>query len=543
MAPGGISTPEFRGFLTDLPRIKTIRHRLPLLLEKQRSRIMPRSRVRANRSSFRSTPDRAKRPNVEGLESRILLYSALGDQWTYSSRITFSLMPDGTSVGGVPSTLFQTLNANYPTASWKQQIEYAASQWENVTNANLAMVSDQGEAVAVAGNQQDDPRFGDIRIGAIPLAAGTLAVTFLPPPANGGTDAGDILLNSNVNWRIGSNYDLMTVVEHEFGHALGLGDVSSPSLSSDVMYGTYTGIKTSLASDDIAGVQSIYGTRQYDQFNTGGQRDITYMTATNINSFVNNAQIAIPGLDITTAGDTEWFYVNVPSTTTGTMSVTVQSSNLSSLSPKIQVYNSSLGLVGQASTVGAMGATVSVSTTVQAGQGYYFKVLAAGGPGPVGGYGLLVNFGSGQQSPISPPNTVVAQQPDQGGGTANLLTSAHGPIGFGGNSGSFTSIGAIGGWTLGMTVAIAPVGGSGSIATAQTNGSAVFSAIGTTFDPNALATTQNTMTASLGQSSAVTMMTPTGTGFALAVLQALDEAIDQPDLLDDGNAMSQIMSS
>ena len=43
---------------------------------------------------------------------RLLLYSTLGDQWTYSDRITYSLMPDGTNVGGVPSALFQTLNAS-----------------------------------------------------------------------------------------------------------------------------------------------------------------------------------------------------------------------------------------------------------------------------------------------------------------------------------------------------------------------------------------------------------------------------------------------
>ncbi len=162
------------------------------------------------------------------------------------------------------------------------------------------------------------------------------------------------------------------------------------------MYGTYNGIKQALASDDIAGIDSIYGTRQFDQFNNGGQRDNTYSTATNINSFISsNAQIAIPSLDITTAGDSEWFFVNVPATTTGTMTVTVQSSNLSSLSPKLQVYNSSLGLVGQtAAATGSFGATISVSTGVQCNQGYYIKVLAAGGPGPIGSYGLLVNFGS-----------------------------------------------------------------------------------------------------------------------------------------------------
>ena len=160
------------------------------------------------------------------------------------------------------------------------------------------------------------------------------------------------------------------------------------------MYGTYNGIKQALATDDISGVQSIYGTRQFDQFNTGGSRNLSYQTATNINSFMTNSQIAIPGVDIATAGDSEWYYVNAPASFSGTMAVTAQSSNLSLLSPKVQVYNSSLSLLGQAGTQASMAATVSVSTSVQPGQGYYIKVLAAGGPGPIGNYGLLVNFGS-----------------------------------------------------------------------------------------------------------------------------------------------------
>ena len=151
------------------------------------------------------------------------------------------------------------------------------------------LVSDGGQPVGTSGNQQDDPRFGDIRIGAVPLGSSVLAITFVPPPANGGTDAGDILLNSSVNWQINSNYDLMTVVAHEFGHALGLGE---STVSTSVMYGTYNGIKQALASDDISGVQSIYGTRQFDQFNIGAKRDNSYATATNINSFLSNNQIS-----------------------------------------------------------------------------------------------------------------------------------------------------------------------------------------------------------------------------------------------------------
>jgi hypothetical protein len=380
----------------------------------------------------------------ELLESRLLLNSRLGDQWTYDSRITYSFMPDGTSVGGVPSALFQTLNANHPTATWHDQIEQAASFWESATNLNLALVSDGGQAVGASGDQQDDPRFGDIRIGAIPLPSGTLAETFLPPPANGGTDAGDILLNSNINWQINSNYDLMTVMAHEFGHALGLGE---STVSTAVMYGNYNGIKQTLTSDDTSGIQSVYGTRQFDQFNNGSTHNSNAFTAVNITSFVgSNAQLAIPGLDITTAGQSEWFKVTVPSSTTGTMTVTVQSSNLSSLAPSLQVYTSSLGLVGSASAPNTFGATVSVSSAVTAGQVYYIKATAAGGPGPIGGYGLLANFGNQSQPPIAPPNTVVAQQPDQGGGTTTNAVLATGAT----NPGTAVrmTVGSLTAWTL-----------------------------------------------------------------------------------------------
>jgi hypothetical protein len=450
--------------------------------------------------------------NMDNLEDRILLYSAYGDQWTYDSRITYSFMPDGTSIGGISSGLFQTLNANYPTATWDGQIEQAASLWEGATNANLALVSDGGEAVGSAGDQQDDPRFGDIRIGAIPLGSGILAETFLPPPANGGTDAGDIVFNSNVNWQIGSNYDLMTVAAHEFGHALGLGE---STVSTAVMYGTYNGIKQALTSDDIAGIQSIYGAPQYDQFNTGGQRNNIYQTATNITSYISNAQIAIPSLDNTVVGDAEWYYVTVPSSTTGTMNVRVQSSNLSSFAPKLQVYSSSMSLVGQVSAANTFGATIGYSTSVTSGQSYYIKVLAAGNAGPIGGYGLLVNFGSQSQSPISPPNTVVPSEPSEGGGTINnVVTVVIGDLagvafqyseGNGdGANGSSTGAGA-----QTATGGSSGTSGSSSVSTDTDVTSAQSLSVGTSF---ALA----------GISS---LTTAVAVGPSAVVLQALDEAL------------------
>ena len=500
---------------------------------------MPKLQLKLNRSTSKQMRRRAVRPIVEGLEARLLLYSDLGDQWTYDSRITYSFMPDGTSVGGVPSALFQTLNAKYATATWEGQIEQAASLWESVTNANLARVSDGGQPVATFGDQQDDPRFGDIRIGAVPLPSGVLAETFLPPPANGGTDAGDILFNSTVNWQINSNYDLMTVAAHEFGHALGLGE---SSVSTAVMYGTYNGIKQSLVSDDISGIDSIYGTRQFDQFNNAGHHNSSAFTALNINSYLtSSAQIAIPGLDITTPGQAEWFFVNAPSTTTGTMTVTAQSSNLSSLAPLLQVYSSSLGLIGQTSAPSTFGATISLSTTAASGQGFYVKVTDAGGPGPIGGYGLLLNFGSQTQSAIQPPNTLVPGQPDQGtGGSTNSAVAAGGSLGstISPNDSSapvlptYLTIGTLAGWTELMVASpLTPIGPGSS---AQTQ-SIVAAAAGTGSNAGNAPTPVTQQATSMGiamissnpSSTASAAPTVVAAGPAPAVVQATDEALGQ----------------
>jgi hypothetical protein len=356
---------------------------------------------------------RTTRPALELLEGRLLLYATLGAQWVYGSRITYSFVPDGTSVGGTPSVLFQTLNAKFPTATWQQQFQKAAAVWQAVANVNLAQVPDDGSPIGVNGNQQDDPRFGDIRFSAIPQSSGTLASCFLPPPINGGSDAGDISLNSTVNWQINSSYDIETVAIHEIGHALGMGH---SLITTACMYAFYNGQKQALTGDDTAGIQSIYGAPQYDQFNSGGQSNGTYGKAVNVTPYIDsNAQVAIGNLDITTGSQAEWFYVTAPSSTTGTMVATVQSSALSSLNPKVTVFTSSLkplGMVGSSN----YGDTVSFSVSgVVPGQGYYIRASNNGGSSN-GAFGLELNFGSMPQPPIPPPNTVVLQQSDQGGG-------------------------------------------------------------------------------------------------------------------------------
>jgi predicted Zn-dependent protease len=374
--------------------------------------------MRIRRSQTPRHPGRRRtQPLAEGLESRMLLYSTLGAQWTYGSRITFSFAPDGTNVAGAPSSWFQAMSSRgISVASWQEQFAKAASVWEAVANINLVPVSDDGSPISTSGYQQGDGRFGDIRIAGIPQGAGTLAMAFYPPPINGGTLAGDIVMNTAQAWQVNNDYDIMTVAVHEFGHALGL---DHSLISQAVMYAAYTGKKQTLNSDDTAGIQSIYSARQDDAFEpnnvVGASKIITpYLDA--------QGRLTISSLDINSAYDRDWFYVVAPASTTGTMTAKVQSTNLSLLSPRVTVYNSSLVALAQDSRPLTYGDTAQVTITgVQPGQGFFILASAATtGPTGSGAYGLQVNFGNSYQAPVPPPYTVVPSQPSRGGGGGGM---------------------------------------------------------------------------------------------------------------------------
>jgi Matrixin len=382
---------------------------------------MTGDRVRS-RLFHRAPSSKAFRPRLEVLEDRFLLYATTGNQWTKPNLITYSFMPDGTSLGGIPSNLQATLNAHFSTASWQAQFADAAAVWEEVANVNFSLVADNGSPLGVSGNQQDDPRFGDIRIGGYAMSSSILAFAYLPPPANGGTDAGDIFFNTAQSWQInGTTYDLMTVAIHELGHALGMGHSTDTAAA---MYPAYLTTKQAVDADDISGIRSIYNARQPDIFNTNTSNG-SPRSAANISSYIGtNMQLSISGLDLTppaTIGtnDIEWYKITVPASTTGTMVVRMQSAGLSLLAPSLAAFNSAGNtILGQQISYN-LGDTVTVAIkNVSPGQVYDIRCQGSTtGPSGFGTYGLQVNFGSLTQSPIPRPNTTVAQAPDQGGGT------------------------------------------------------------------------------------------------------------------------------
>lgn len=146
---------------------------------------------------------------------------------------------------------FGNLTSRFDPAVVQSTIVAALRAWEQA--ANLSLVPG-GEAEAartiyiefVSGAHGDSYPF---------TSPASLAHTFYPNPPNPEPIAGDMHLNADESWNLGTMVDLFSVVLHEAGHALGLGHSDQPGA---VMY-PYYHLATGLSDDDIAGIQALYG--------------------------------------------------------------------------------------------------------------------------------------------------------------------------------------------------------------------------------------------------------------------------------------------
>ncbi len=332
-------------------------------------------------------------------------YVLTGESWPNPSHITYSIAPDGVFWDHGTNNLNATFNAKFGTSGiWQRQIALALATWESVANINIVPVSDGPYALNTLGLAHGDPRFGDIRFGGytFPDTTITLAQTYFPPP-NGSTAAGDVEINTSMNFNIGSTYDLYSVVLHETGHSLGLNEAPNPA---EVMAIDYGGLRTGLEPGDIAGIQAIYGARTLDSHQSQGI-GVGFGDPIDLSkNLAASNQAVISGDSLSSIGSTEYYSFVAPSYASGTLHVTAAAGNISMLSPQVSIYNASGTLLAQASNPSAWSDNVTASVpAVVPGQRYYMAVTGDTGTYfDAGAYQLVVSLPQ-SSPPISPAPT------------------------------------------------------------------------------------------------------------------------------------------
>ena len=243
-----------------------------------------------------------------------------GVPWPDAERLTFSFAPDGTSVAGHSSSLSSVLASVSPAA--RMEILRALQSWAVDTNVNFGLVTDIGAAFGTAGVSQGDSRFGDIRIGAVPLGNDVLAVS--APYGIFSSHSGDIVLNGAAVGGMGSA-GLYTIFLQEAGHALGIGDSADPA---SAMYEYYQGPRVGLSSVDIAAVPSGSMERGLRMVSRSRRRQRALNTATPYSGPMT--------ADMTTLSDVDIYAFHVGLLTTS-VTVDLRAAGLSLLAAKVEI--------------------------------------------------------------------------------------------------------------------------------------------------------------------------------------------------------------
>ncbi len=336
----------------------------------------------------RSRPRRRKVLCCEMFERREVP-ATFGAPWADAAHLSVSFAADGTAIAGHASSLFSSLDAARPTDVWERTILEALQTWASLANINIGLTVDNGQAFGASGLIQHDPRFGDIRVGAQPMAADALSISVPFDPALSGTWSGDLLFNSESLAADSSH--LFEIALHEAGHILGLKDSADPN---SAMFSNLSG-HNKLSQSDIDDLRSLYGTRSLDAFEgSSGNASISKAASVPIpGGYQGQTPLVLFG-DLGDAKDVDFYSVRPLSGYKGPMTVRLQSAGISLLGAKLSVLDAKGKVLATAQASSGSGDVVSIFLgSVDPSGTYYLKVESATGDAfGVGSYGLAVSY-------------------------------------------------------------------------------------------------------------------------------------------------------
>lgn len=374
--------------------------------------VFPRCTLSKSRrllSKLSKPTTRSRRCRLERLEGRLALDGDGGTLISLDPHFTLSFADDGTPVAGQTSNLESLLDAIAPRTVWREQILRGFQTWAVLTNADIGVVADEGQAFGTPGSGRSDPRFGDIRIGALAADSSVGAVSVPVDNLVSGTWLADVLFNNQFNYQTTDH--ILAVAMHEAGNVFGLEDNTTPGSPLNSSNGP---VVSSPTPADIAAIQALHGVRPDDfnevhQHGSGSYTDnnvLTNATRLELGKVRGEDEGSAPTVlygDITTLADIDYFNIETPDDYYGEMSVVLRSSGISLLNPELTLLNSSGQQISHSSSQIAGGATLSLQIpNVAPGEQYYIRAASATSDVfGIGSYSLTTAFsGLNQVDPV-----------------------------------------------------------------------------------------------------------------------------------------------